>query len=133
MFQQYSCCAIMETLCHARIWPCKPLLSATSPRPLIKHKPVLPFSCNHAEVLLSHCHIARFREGNDLSQSLPWQAGSEAELLEREGDVILEDDDVIDDVRRQRQLPPSAIDTIEERRRRDIMDHDGAMLRLGTG
>ena len=40
---------------------------------------------------------------------------------------------VIRDIRERYGRKPSAIDTIDDRKQYDIMDHDSALLRLGTG
>ena len=37
------------------------------------------------------------------------------------------------DLRAKYGRKPSAIDTIEDRKQYDIMDHEDALLRLGTG
>ena len=61
------------------------------------------------------------------------QVGSEGGLLDHGPEAALDDQDVLDAVREGRLSVPSAINTIDERRRHAVVDHDDALLRLGQG
>ena len=53
--------------------------------------------------------------------------------MDRGPEAALDDQDIIDAVRNSKLPTPSAIDTIDERRKHDVVDHEDAMLRLGQG
>ena len=61
------------------------------------------------------------------------QVGSEGGLLERTPEPALDDEDVLASIRDRRLSAPSAIDTLDERRKHAILDHEDSMLRLGQG